>query len=53
MLLERGADPNLADSAGCTPLMHAAGVGNLAAARLLVAGLAYKREAGLFRVEVS
>jgi ankyrin repeat protein len=38
LLLERGADPNLADSAGSTPLMYAAYAGSLAAVRVLVAG---------------
>eukprot|EP01047_Picozoa_sp_COSAG01_P137320 COSAG01_NODE_67816_length_266_cov_0.532934_1_plen_56_part_10 len=37
LLLERGADPNLADSAGLTPLMRAAVAGNLAGVRLLLA----------------
>jgi ankyrin repeat protein len=37
LLLERGADPSLADSMGLTPLMTAAGAGSLAGVRLLLA----------------
>ena len=37
LLLDRGADPNVADSAGFTPLMQAAFHGSLAVLRLLLA----------------
>jgi ankyrin repeat protein len=36
LLLQGGADPNLADSEGLTPLMHSAREGHLEVARLLL-----------------
>ena len=37
MLIDAGADPNLLDGTGTTPLMSAAGTGGLAILELLIA----------------